>query len=223
MRENIIRLIRENRLICIVRGVYGENCLKLAEALCRGGIRLLEVTFNQSRPEEREQTAETIRRLNAELGTQMAFGVGTVTSREMVLAAKTAGASFIVSPDLNEEVVRLSREEGLVSIPGALTPTEIQRAYLTGADFVKVFPSSLVGPAYFKDVTAPLNHIPLLAVGGVTAENLPAYLQAGAAGAGIGGSLVNKARIAAGEWDRITESAREMCDIVRRFDESRKS
>ena len=222
MRENIIRLIQDNRLICIVRGVYGEPCLKLAEALCRGGIRLLEVTFNQSRQEEREQTAETIRRLNTELGTQMAFGAGTVTSQEMVLAAKAAGASFIVSPDLNEEVVHLTREEGLVSIPGALTPTEIQRAHLSGADFVKVFPASLAGPAYIRDVTAPLSHIPLLAVGGVNAGNLLAFLQAGAVGAGIGGSLVNKAWIAAGEWSRITESAKEMCDIIRHFDESRK-
>ncbi len=222
MRGKIIQTIKESRLICVVRGVYGDDCLRLAEALCRGGIRLLEVTFNQRSPEEREKTAEAVRRLNEALGGAMFFGAGTVTTDALLAQAKEAGASFIVSPDTNEEIIRLTREQGLVSIPGAMTPTEILRAYNAGADFVKVFPADFLNPTYFKAVHAPLSQIPMLAVGGINQENLPLYLQAGAVGAAVGGVLVNKARIAAGEWDKITESAKELAEAVRRFDESRK-
>lgn len=215
MREDVINRIERTKLICIVRGVYGEDCLKLAEALCKGGIELLEVTFDQSHPESLSRTSDTVKLLVRELGDKMDFGAGTVTSLEMLELAREAGASFIVSPNTDETVIRKTREYGLVSLPGAMTPSEIVDAAHFGADFVKVFPAGVLGPDYFKAVLAPLNNIRLLAVGGVSEKNIAAYLKAGAAGAGCGGNLVNKEWIKAGEFDKITELAEAFCREVR--------
>ena len=152
MKQQVIEKILEYKAIAIVRGVYGEDCLNLAKALCAGGIKLLEATFDQKSQEERIKTTETIKLLCRELGDQMLFGAGTVTTPEMVKMAKDAGATFIISPDTCEEVIRATVDMGLVSIPGALTPTEIAQAHRFGADFVKVFPANRMGPAYIKDV-----------------------------------------------------------------------
>ena len=137
------------------------------------------------------------------------FGAGTVTTIEMLNLAKEAGAGFIVSPDCNPEVIKATVEAGMVSMPGAMTPTEILTAYRAGADFVKVFPTAGLGSAYIKAVRGPLNHIRLLAVGGVNEKNIADFLAAGCVGAGVGGNLVNKNWIANGEWDKITALARE--------------
>lgn len=207
MREQIIQKVLECKLIAIVRGVYGEDCLKLAKALYAGGIELLEVTFDQSHPERLEQTSDTVKMLCEQLGDKMAFGAGTVTSLEMVKLAKEAGAQFIVSPDTNEAVIKATVEAGMVSMPGAMTPTEILTAYSYGADFVKLFPVGSLGAGYMKAVCAPINHVPLLAVGGVNENNVKDFLKAGAVGAGVGGNLVNKEWIAAGEFEKITAAA----------------
>ena len=212
-------------LIAIIRGVYGSDCLRLAEALHSGGIELLEVTFDQSSAELREQTLETIRLLNEHLGAKalardgeqpntapMIFGAGTVTSVEMVRAAHEAGAKFIVSPNTDDVVIRETKALGMISIPGALTPTEIFNAARAGADFVKVFPAGAVGPAYFKSVLAPLNHVRLLAVGGINAQNLRSFLDAGAVGAGVSSCLYKKEWIRDGAWDKVTQAARDLVD-----------
>lgn len=209
MREELIQRVLDKKIVAIVRGVYGEDCVKLAQALYEGGIELQEVTFDQSKPEELSRTAESIRRLVERLGDKMIFGAGTVTTLEMLELAKNAGAMFIVSPDTNEEVIRATVAAGMVSMPGALTPTEIVTAYRAGADFVKLFPAGTQGTAYFKAVTAPLNHIRLLAVGGVNEKNITDFLAAGAVGVGVGGNLVNKTWIKNGEFDKITNVARE--------------
>lgn len=208
MREEVIKRINETKLICIVRGVYGEDCLNLARALCAGGIELLEVTFDQNHPESLSRTSDTVKLLLKELNEKMFFGAGTVTTLEMLGLAVKAGAQFIVSPNTNEQIIKKTREYGLVSLPGAMTPTEILNAHNYGADFVKVFPATELGPAYFKAVLAPLNHIKLLAVGGVSEKNIHDYLKVGVAGFGCGGNLVNKEWIKNGEFDRITELAR---------------
>ena len=139
----------------------------------------------------------------------MVFGAGTVTSVHMLELAKNAGAQFVVSPDTNEAVIRATVAAGMVSMPGALTPTEILTAHSYGADFVKLFPAATQGIAYFKAVTAPLNHIRLLAVGGVNEKNTADFLAAGAVGVGVGGNLVNKTWIANGEFDKIVAVAKE--------------
>ena len=209
MREQIIQKVLEKKIVAIVRGVYGEDCVKLAEALYEGGIELLEVTFDQSKPELLERTSDTIRLLVERLGDKMFFGAGTVTSVKMLQLAKDAGARFVVSPDTNPQVIRATVEADMVSMPGALTPTEILMAHSYGADFVKLFPAATQGIAYFKAVTAPLNHIRLLAVGGVNEKNVADFLAAGAVGVGVGGNLVNKTWIANGEFEKIVAVAKE--------------
>ena len=209
MREQLIQKVLDKKIVAIVRGVYGEDCVKLAQALYDGGIELLEVTFDQAKPDELTRTSDSIKLLVERLGDKMVFGAGTVTTVEMLELAKNAGAQFIVSPDTNEEVIRATVAAGMVSMPGALTPTEIVTAYHAGADFVKLFPAGTQGTAYFKAVTAPLNHIRMLAVGGVNEKNIADFLAAGAVGAGVGGNLVNKTWIKNGEFDKITAVAKE--------------
>ena len=212
MREQIIQKVLDKKIVAIVRGVYGEDCVNLARALCEGGIELLEVTFDQSKPEYLNRTSDTIRQLVQALGDKMIFGAGTVTTLEMLELARNAGAQFVVSPDTNEEVIKATVAAGMVSMPGALTPTEIVTAHRYGADFVKLFPAGTQGTAYFKAVTAPLNHIRLLAVGGVNEKNIADFMAAGAVGAGVGGNLVNKTWIANGEFDKITALAKEFTE-----------
>lgn len=209
MREEIIRKIEEKKIIAIVRGVYGDDCLNLARALNRGGIELMEVTFDQSHHEDWIRTSETIAYLRAQMGDKMAIGAGTVTSLETLKLAADGGAQFIVSPDTNEDVIRATVAGGMVSLPGAMTPTEVLTAHKYGADFVKLFPASCLGVSYIKAIRAPISHIRLLATGGINETNTADYLQAGSAGVGVGGNLVNKKWIAAGEFDKITALARE--------------
>lgn len=209
MREAIIQKVLEKKIIAIVRGVYGQDCVNLARALHEGGIDLLEVTFDQSKPESLARTSDTVKLLNEKLGAEMLFGAGTVTDLNMLKLAREAGAKFIVSPDVREDVIKATVAEGMVSMPGAMTPTEIQYAWRCGADFVKVFPTSNLGASYIKAVRGPLNHIRMLAVGGVNDRNIGEFMAAGVVGAGVGGNLVNKTWIANGEFHKITELARE--------------
>ena len=214
MKKDVIEAIATRKIIAIVRGIYTEHALGLARALNAGGVTLMEVTFHQSDPEQQRLTVETIRMLNQELGAEMCFGAGTVTSVDMVKMAYEAGCAFVVSPDTNEDVIRATARMGMVSVPGALTPTEIKRAYDFGADYVKVFPACNMGVSYFKNIHAPLAQVPLLAVGGVSENDAADYLTAGCSGIGVAGCLFKKEWIVNGEWSRITEAARTLCDRV---------
>ena len=140
----------------------------------------------------------------------MLFGAGTVTTEEMVRQAHDAGARFIVSPNTDEAVIRATRALDMVSIPGALTPTEIKYAHNLGADFVKVFPACNMGVSYFKNIHAPLKDVRLLAVGGVKTENAAEYMAAGCVGLGVAGCLFRKDWIRAGEWARVTQAAKTL-------------
>ena len=137
----------------------------------------------------------------------MLVGAGTVTSPELVELAADAGASYIISPDTDPAVIKRTLELGLVSIPGAYTPTEAKIAYNSGADFVKLFPCVGDALSYVKAISAPLNHIRFLAVGGVNENNAGEFLRAGAVGVGVGGNLVNKEWIKAGDFAKIREVA----------------
>jgi len=210
MRETIIQEVLNHKIISIVRGMDREKTVKIAKALYAGGIRFIEVTFNQKNPERFYETADCIRAIREEMGDKMYVGAGTVTSVELVDLAARAGALYIISPDTDEAVIRRTRELGLVSMPGAYTPTEAKKAYNAGADFVKLFPCIGDAPVYIKALCAPLNHIPFLAVGGVHADNAGACIKAGAVGVGVGSSLINKAWVEAGEYEKITEEAKKM-------------
>ena len=215
MREEIIRRIREEKLIAIVRGVKSELCLPVAQALHDGGVRLLEITYNQNDPSSWIQTAEAIQAVAEAFEGRLSVGAGTVTTPELVELTHRYKGQYIISPDADAAVIRRTRELGMVSLPGAMTPSEIKQAYNAGADFVKLFPSGSLGPDYLKAVKAPLNHIPILAVGGISEKNVREYLEAGADGFGIGGNLAKKAWIDAGEFYRLTEAAKATVAAIR--------
>ena len=209
MRDYTIEKILENKVIAIIRGQAPDVCINIARALHAGGVNLIEVTFNQAHPETFEDTANAIAAITKEFDGEVLAGAGTVTSPELVEMAAEAGAKYIISPDTNVDVIKRTRELGLVSIPGALTPSEITLAHRTGADFIKLFPAADMGLSYLKSIRAPLNHIKFLATGGINEKNIGDYIKAGAVGAGCGGNLVNKEHIAAGNYEKLTEAARE--------------
>jgi len=206
---NTVEFIEKNKIVVIVRGVDGENILPLAQAMYDGGIRLIEFTFDASGKIPHDVTAGYIKKVAEHFGDNMAVGAGTVLTKKQVELTREAGGKFIISPDTNEEVIKYTKEQGLVSIPGALTPTEIAAASRAGADFVKVFPVNNFGPKYIKDLLAPLSHVKMLAVGGITLDNIGEYQGSGAVGFGIGSGIVDKTAIANGEFDKITEYAKQ--------------
>ena len=209
MREHIISEIEKNKVIVIVRGVKRESLIPLAEAMYKGGIRLIECTYDARCLTTDEETSSNIEMLVKHFEGRMSVGAGNVLTEKQVELTARAGGAFIISPDTNPDVIAKTRELGLVSMPGAITPTEVAAAHRAGADFVKLFPIGLYGSQYIKDISAPLSHIKLLAVGGVSAENMTEFLSAGACGIGVGSSIVNKKLIEAEDFDAITEMARK--------------
>lgn len=214
MKTAIKQAIKENKLIAIVRGVEPQTCLKIAEALYAGGFRLMEITYDQKCPENWESTARTIGAVAKAYEGKMYVGAGTVTCPELVELTHKYGGRFIISPDANEDVIRRTCELGMVSIPGVLTPTEVMTAHRAGADFVKLFPAGSLGAGYVKAVKAPISHVDMLVVGGIDEKNIADFLAAGAAGAGIGGNLVNRKWVEAGQYEKITEVARQLVAAV---------
>lgn len=214
MRNSIIQDIRRRKIIAIVRGVYGEKITALAQSLADGGIEIMEVTFDQNNVGLQQQTVEAIQSIRSIMGDRMTVGAGTVTSTELVEKTHQAGGQFVVSPNTNVDVIRKTVECGMVSIPGALTPSEVLTAFDAGADFVKIFPAAQLGAEYIKAIREPINNVPLVAVGGMNKENIASFLAAGCVGVGVGGNLVNKEWIANGEFDRISALAREYCKEI---------
>ena len=215
MNEKLIAEIKENKVIAIVRGASADKCHKVVEALYEGGIKFVEITYNQSKPESWPDTAKVIGELVKAFEGKMHIGAGTVTNVNLVQMTYDNGGEFIISPDCKVDVIKKTKELGMVTMPGALTPTEITTAYDAGADFVKLFPIGNMGPAYVKAVRAPLNHIPMMAVGGVSEKNFKEFLDAGCSGAGIGGNLAKKEWIDAGEYYKLTEAAKNLLAIVK--------
>ncbi len=214
MQEKIIRNVREKKLIAIVRGMEPEYMVSLGQALYDGGINMIEVTFNQAATDNYAATVKGIERLSEQFEGKVLVGAGTVLSKEQVDLAKNAGAQYIITPSTDPEVISYSKEQGLVAMPGALTPSEAVIAWKAGADFVKIFPAGNLGAAYIKAISAPLSHIPFLAVGGVNEKNIPEFLKAGAVGFGVGGNLVNKEWVMKGETDKITQLAQQFVQAL---------
>ncbi len=213
-KEEIIESILANKIIAIMRNVETKKVLKTVQALYDGGIRLIEVTFNQNSVTGIDDAASSIRMITENFGDGICVGAGTVVNSGQLSAADGAGARYIISPHTSPEIIQETIGLGLVSIPGATTPTEILRAAENGADFVKVFPVKNLGVDYMKAISAPINHIPLLAVGGVNDENLTEFLNAGAVGVGIGSDLVNMKLIQENRFDEITILAKKYTDQI---------
>ena len=211
--EEIMKVIEESKIIAIARGVQPEDAVKLAEALYVGGIRMLEFTFNMKDP-TCTNTDRCIEAVAKAMAGKMYVGCGTASYPELVDRAAAVGANFIISADVNEAVIKRTKELGLISMPGAMTGTEAMRATAAGADYVKLFPLGNLGASYVKALCGPFGHIKYLAVGGVNAGNVTEFLKNGCVGAGVGGNLVNLDFIKNGEFDKITAAAKEYIDAI---------
>ena len=211
---DIREFIRKDKVIVIVRRIYGDTLLKLAEALREGGVHLMELTFDQSNPDCITATGESILALRERFGDSVRFGAGTVLTAEQVIAAKEVGCEYIISPNVSEAVIKTTKAAGLISIPGAMTATEILNAHDLGADFVKLFPAAYLGTSYVKDIRAPISHVSLLATGGIREDNFGDFLKAGCIGAGISGRLTDKTCLAEGNFAEITRRAQAFRQIA---------
>lgn len=219
--KNTIEKILKEKIIVIVRGISSDKLLDFATAAYNGGIRLLECTYDATGNTPDEEIASNIKMLADHFEGKMLIGAGTVLTEKQVEITKEAGGKFIISPDTNKEVIIKTKELGLVSIPGAFTPSEAVAAHNAGADFVKLFPITSMGSKYLKDVKAPLSHIRFLAVGGINADNITEYLSVGACGVGIGSDIANKKLIEANDFAAIEENAKCYVKQIETFESSK--
>ena len=193
--------LKETKIIAIVRGIPEDKADATAEALWEGGIRFLEVTMNTP------GALNIIRRWRDRFEGRDNIGAGTVLDADLAAAAIKAGAQFLITPNTDEETIKHAVNAGMPIVPGAMTPTEIVQAWKFGAHAVKVFPSGTLGASYMKELQGPLSHIPMVATGGVTLDNMATYAASGAYAFGLGGSLVNLSWIEAGEYGRLKDHA----------------
>ena len=214
-KEEVVKAVMDGRIVAIIRGFAPDVCLKLAEAYAAGGIRLVEVTFNQKAPETWKGTVEAIRAIKDRFGGDIHVGAGTVLTEEQLGMCIDAGGEYMITPNVKPDLIRSCVAKGLVAMPGALTPSEAVDAWEAGAGFVKIFPAGSLGPGYVRALRAPLSHIPFLAVGGISPDNIADFMRAGCVGAGVGGNLCNKEWIAAGAWDKIADVARQLVERSR--------
>ncbi|MFO7858156.1 MAG: bifunctional 4-hydroxy-2-oxoglutarate aldolase/2-dehydro-3-deoxy-phosphogluconate aldolase [Ectothiorhodospiraceae bacterium] len=203
-----LHTILESGVVAIIRADSPSGLVEAGRALARGGVRAIEVTMTTP------GALDAVSRLAGEAGDDFVAGAGSVLDTETARAAILAGAEFLVMPTTDLPTIELARRYGKVACPGALTPTEVLAAWQAGADIVKVFPASLGGPAYIKALRGPLPQVRLMPVGGVSAENCAAYIAAGACAVALGGGLVKRDLLAAGDWDGITEVARRVVSAV---------
>ena len=215
MQNKIIEEIIKEKLVVIVRGVESDKLISVAEAIYKGGIRFMEITYSADGSISDEETAENIKKLTEHFKGKMHIGAGTVLSEKQVELTYNAGGEFIISPDTYEAVIKKTKELGMISMPGALTPSEIQSAVRYGADFVKLFPITNLGTGYVKAVKAPLSHVKLLAVGGINLDNIDEYLEAGVCGFGLGTNIIDKNMVKNNDFDGITALAAKYVEAVK--------
>ena len=203
--NDTVSYIKEQGLMVIFRGIDGALVPDLLQAIYRGGVRMVEFTFDPSDPDTTTKTAALIEKACKTMGDKMLVGAGTVIDETFVVAAKRAGAKFLLSPDTTPSVIALTKKLGLISIPGAFTPTEVMTAYRAGADIVKLFPITKDDIGYLTNITRPLSHIPFLCAGGVNPDTIGNFFAAGACAVGTGISILKPDLIAARDFDGIAE------------------
>jgi len=209
------KLFNETKVVAILRGVPSEKLTKVLDALYEGGIRLAEITYDSTGETPADMTAADIGKAVKYTEGRMLIGAGTVLNEEQVKLTAAAGGRFIISPDTNPEIIKATKNAGLLSLPGAMTVTEVCSALAAGADFVKLFPANVLGPSFVKAVLAPMKGAKLIAVSGVSPENIPEYLKAGCVGFGIGSNIVSSAAVASDDYKSITDSARKFVEACK--------
>jgi 2-dehydro-3-deoxyphosphogluconate aldolase / (4S)-4-hydroxy-2-oxoglutarate aldolase len=210
-REQHLQRVLDCGIVAVVRFSDPEPLVGVVEALAAGGVTVAEVTFTVP------GALDVIRSAKRQLGDRVLLGAGTVLDSETARAALLAGAEFIVAPSLNLDVIKVCRRYDKLVMPGAFTPTEVVTAWEAGADIVKVFPADVVGPAFFKALRGPLPQVKLMPTGGVDLTTAADFLKAGAVCLGVGGQLVDPKVVAAGDFARITHTAKQYIEIVQKW------
>ena len=203
----------QNQAIAILRNVSDSQLISVVDGLYEAGIRFLEIAANANATD-----SENVRRIHDAVTLNLDglhVGAGTVTTPEYVRKAADAGAEFILSPDTISPVIGMTKKLGLISIPGAFSPTEIRHAYEKGADIIKIFPAATLGPTYFKDILAPMPGIPFCAVGGVNDKNALDFINGGAMCVGIGSALLPKKADGSIDLDNMKEKATALVSELR--------
>lgn len=208
--QDVIHKIGEIGIVPVVRASTVEDATRAVEAICAGGIPILEITMTVP------NAVSVIRHVIREHRNSALIGAGTVTTGEQAEQCIQAGAEFLVSPGLSMQVLAVARAWAKLVIPGVLTPTELMQAQDNGAKLIKVFPCSNVGgPKYLQSLKGPFPNVALIPTGGVNASNAAEYFAAGAFALGVGGDLVNASALRAGNLAKITQAARELVQVVR--------
>jgi 2-dehydro-3-deoxyphosphogluconate aldolase/(4S)-4-hydroxy-2-oxoglutarate aldolase len=208
--KSTLETILESGLVAIIRHTEARGLIEVMRAIAAGGIRVAEVTFTVP------DAVEVLKEAKKSLKDDVLLGAGTVLDPETCRAALLAGAEFIVSPTVNREVIAMCRRYNKVVMPGAFTPTEILTAWEAGADIVKVFPSEVLGPAFFRAVLRPLPQVRLMPTGGVELKSVADYVKAGACCLGIGSPLVDPKWVASQDYSALTQRAKEFVDALRK-------
>jgi len=196
-------------VVAIVRVASAQEAVEVCGAIAKGGVKPIEITMTVP------GAIDAIKELKGTMEDNVLLGAGTVLDPETARAVILAGAEFVVCPTLNLEVIKVCRRYSKIVIPGAFTPTEILTAWEAGADIVKVFPATVGGPRYLRDIKGPLPQIRLMPTGGVNVENTPDFIRAGAVAVAAGTSLVDKKAVSEGKYDIITENAKKFVEAVR--------
>ena len=212
MTETTQQTIERVGLIPVLRARNAAQAHTIVKAMLAGGVTVVEVTMTVP------GAVDLLKELKLEYAGQLLLGSGTVTTAAEAEATIAAGAEFVVSPSFHPEVIAATKALGKLSIPGALTPTEVISAWRAGADYVKIFPCSAMGGAsYLKALLAPFPHLKLIPTGGVTVQTAEGFLRAGARALGVGSDLVNLAAVEAGKPETITETARAYLEVLAQF------
>ncbi|MGB2814679.1 MAG: bifunctional 4-hydroxy-2-oxoglutarate aldolase/2-dehydro-3-deoxy-phosphogluconate aldolase [Dehalococcoidales bacterium] len=208
-KDKNLQTITDCGVVAIVRVSSAREAVDVCMAIARGGVTPIEVTMTVP------GAIDAIREFKSAVKEEVLIGAGTVLDPETARACILAGADFIVSPTLNLEVIKVCRRYSKIIIPGTFTPTEILTAWEAGADIVKVFPASVGGPGYLKDIMGPLPQVKLVPTGGVNLETTPEFIKAGAVAVAAGSSLVDKKAVSEQNWDAITDTARKFVAAVK--------
>jgi 2-dehydro-3-deoxyphosphogluconate aldolase/(4S)-4-hydroxy-2-oxoglutarate aldolase len=208
-RGAIVSAIESTGVVAVVRLTDAGAFREVAAALVEGGVRAIEVTMTVPR------AVSLIESLAVSVRGDVIIGAGTVLDAETARQVILAGARFVVGPVLRPGVIDLGHRYDVAVMPGCFTPTEILTAWEAGADVVKVFPATALGPGFFKDVRGPLPQVRLMPTGGVTRENAGAWIVAGAVAIGVGTALVDPKAVSAGRFDLLAANARHFIEAVR--------
>lgn len=211
--ENLIRL-KESGLVAVIRRPKESQIHGIAEALVKGGVGALEITLDTP------GALRMIESLKETFGDKVLVGAGTVLDAISAKSAIDAGADFIFSPTFDVETIQITNRYGKISIPGVMTPTEVVQAYSAGADLLKVFPGDSLGIDYIKNLKGPLPHIPMMPTGGVSLDNVEAFIKSGAIAVGAGGTLLDKKAIEEERYEVLTQIAEQFIAKIQKARQS---